>query len=306
MREMLFMNKKILSTAVLLIIANAGFVTEVWAFPEFVQPTGAKGCTDCHLTDSGVGYKPGVLEAVKGGLPGLKAFLHPAPVQSGDTKPVLHSINAQWDVTVGSSPLVIPLVVSDAEDDMFTVNVSTPANSLAVKGATLSQERTDETSNLPTIDFTWHPTAAQANKTYTVNFTAVEKGTGRVLLSNSVSTNITVWPARKTATKNISQFKLQRAQWNNNTLNLAGAVVFKQGLSALQRQTALKTLRMNMRTNSGFSVGSASSLVVDSLGNWKKTLTLKSTAVPCTVKLEYEGLNATSAVKLAPQKTCLQ
>jgi hypothetical protein len=299
------MNKKMLGVAVL-VTGTMGAMTDASAFPEYVVPTGAKGCTDCHLTDEGEGFKPGILDAAKGGLPGLKEFLHPTPVAAGNTKPVLHLINKQWDVTVGSSPLVIPLLVSDAEDDMFAVNISTPTNGLPVKGAVLSQERTDVESNLPAIDFKWQPTAAQANKTYTVNFTVQEKSAGHKLLSNAVTANITVWPARQSATKNVSQFKVQRAQWSNNSLNLAGAVVFKSGLTTAQRNAALKTLSLKMRTNSGFSVGAASHLTVDANGNWKKSVSLKATTVPCTVKLEYEGLNATSPVKLAPKKTCLQ
>ncbi|WP_394754270.1 hypothetical protein [Crenothrix sp.] len=302
------MNKKMLSVATL-VIGTIGSITDVLARPEFVVPTGAAGCTSCHFDDFGTGFKPGVLEASKGGLPGLKEFLHPTPVKTGDTKPVLHLINEYWDVTVGSAPLVIPLLVSDAEDDAFMVNVSIPSiknGGLAVKGAVLSSERTDLESNLPAIDFKWQPTAAQANKTYTVNFTAKEKGVGRKLLSNTVTATINVWPARHSATKNVSQFKVQRAQWSNNSLNLTGAVIFKSTLTAAQRNAALKTLSLKMRTNSGFGVGSASHLTADANGNWKKSVALKAAAVPCTIKLEYEGLNATSPVKLAPKKTCLQ
>ncbi|SJM90712.1 hypothetical protein [Crenothrix polyspora] len=298
------MNKKILSVATLVIGSISG-ISDVLAKPEFVIPAGATGCTNCHLDDFGFGFKAGVLDAFKGGLPGLKAFLHPTPIKSGDSKPILHPINTYWDVTVGGTPLVLPLLVSDAEDDMFTVNISTPTNALPVKGAILSQERTDIASNLPAIDFKWRPTVAQANQTYTVNFTAQEKGTGRTLLSNTVTATINVWPARKTATKNVNQFKIQRAQWSNNTLTLAGAVIFKNGLTTAQRAAALKALYLNMRTNSGLVVGTASHLTVDASGNWKKTVPFKAATVPCTVKLEYEGLNATSPVKLAP-KTCLQ
>jgi hypothetical protein len=298
------MNKKMLSAAVL-VAGTLGVITEAIAFPEYVIPTGASGCTDCHLNDKGEGYKPGILDAAKGGLAGLKAFLHPAPVTSGDTKPALLPINAQWDVTVGDAPLVIPLVVFDAEDDAFTVNMSIPATALATKGAVLSQEHIDVQSNLPVIDFKWSPTTVQAGKAYTVNFTAQEKGTKRTLLSNSVTATINVWPTRSTNTKHVKQFKVQRAQWSNNTLNLTGVVVFKDTLTAAQRKMALNTLTLKMRSNSGLAVGSASHLTIDANGNWKKTVPFKVSNVPCTIKLNYEGLNATSPVKLAP-KTCLQ
>lgn len=301
------MNKKILSVATLVIGSISG-ISDVLARPQFVIPTGATRCTNCHLDEFGSGFKPGVLDAFKGGLLGLKAFLHPTPIKSGDSKPILHPINTYWDVTVGSAALVIPLLVSDVDADTFTIKTSIPSiknGGLPITGGVLLPERTDVASNLPVIDFKWQPTTAQANKTYTVNFTAQEQGLGRKLLSNSVTATINVWPARKSATKNVSQFKVQRAQWSNNALNLTGVVVFKSGLTTAQRAAALKTLNLTMRTNSGLVVGTASHLAVDASGNWKKTLSFKGSSVPCTVKLEYEGLNATSPVKLAP-KTCLQ
>lgn len=298
------MNKKILSVTVLL-TGTMSVMTDALAFPEYVVPTGASGCTSCHLNDEGEGFKPGILEAAKGGLPGLKEFLHPTPIKAGDTKPILLPINEHWDVTVESAPLVIPLLVSDAEDDVFKINVSKPTSALPIKGAVLSQERTDLESNLPAIDFKWQPNATQASKTYTVTFTAQEKGVGRNLLSNSVTTTITVWPKRQKTGRNISQFKLQRAQWSNKNLNLTGSVIFKNGLTAAQRNAALKSLDLNMRTNSGLKIGSALNLVVDANGNWKKSVPLKATAVPCIIKLEYEGLNASNSVKLHP-KACVQ
>jgi hypothetical protein len=302
------MNKKMLGVAIW-VISSMVTITDVLARSEFVIPTGATGCIDCHFDEFGTGFKPGVLTAFKGGLPGLKEFLHPTPKE--DSKPVIHAINNQyWDVTVGDAPLVIALPVSDAEDDMFTIKISpSPLRAqtgLVIKGAVLSQERTDMQSNLRVIDFKWQPTAAQANKTYGITFYAEEKGAGRKAISNEISAIINVWPTRKSATKNVSQFKIQRAQWSNNALNLAGAIVFKNGLTAAQRSAALKSLNLNMRTNSGFKLSSAAHLTVDTNGNWKKTVSLKGLAIPCVVKLEYEGLNATSPVKLAPKKTCLQ
>jgi hypothetical protein len=298
------MNTKKLSVAALL-SSTMGFMTTALAFPEYVAPTGASGCTDCHLTVEGKGFKPGILDAAKSGLPGLKEFLHPTPVKVGDTKPVLLPVNEHWDITVGGLPLVIPLLVSDAEYDIFAINVATPTNGLPVKGAVISQELSDAQSNLPVVNFKWQPTAAHANKTYTVNFTAQEKGAGRKLLSNTVTTTITVWPKRQKQVTNISQFKVQRAQWGNNQLNLTGSVIFKSGLTTAQRNAALKSLDLNMRTNSGAIVGSALNLTVDASGSWKKSVPLKASNVPCIIKLEYEGLNASSSVKLHP-KVCVQ
>jgi hypothetical protein len=307
-----------------LISGVLGIVPTVYAQPEFVQPAGAAGCTDCHIMglEDGVevtlGYLPGVLEAFKGGMPGLKAFiikLHckqdPSAAEckapQSNTPPVLLPIKAQWDVTVGEEALVIPLLVTDKEDDLFSVTLAQPSSSPKASGAIFSAERTDRPSRLPAIDFKWKPTSGQANKTYVVNFTAREKGAGRTEASKPVTATITVWPTRpgQVAKSKISSFVLQRAQWNNGILNLAGAVEFKLGLLPVQRKAAINALTVKMRSNSGAPVGSVWKLTVDANGNWVKSLSLPTGSVPCIIKLNFEGLNASSPVKLAPG-SCVQ
>jgi hypothetical protein len=317
------MNTKKWGVAVL-ISSVLGIVPTVYAHPEFVQPAGAAGCTDCHIMglEEGVeitlGYHPGVLEAFKGGMPGLKAFitkLHckqdPSAAEckppKNNTPPVLLPIKAQWDVTVGEEALVIPLMVNDKEDDMFAVTLAQPSTSPKANGALFSAERTDMASRLPAIDFKWKPTPAQANKTYVVNFTVREKGAGRTESSKPATATITVWPARtgQVAKPKISGFVLQRAQWNNGMLNLAGAVEFKLGLSSAQRKVAINALAVKMRSHSGASIGPVWKLAVDANGNWVKSLSLPEGSVPCVIKLNFEGLNASSPVKLAPS-SCVQ
>jgi hypothetical protein len=303
---------------VVLITGTLGATPRVYALPEFVQPSGAAGCTDCHLDDEGFGFQPGVLDAFKGGRPGLKAFIKklncskdPAAPEcqqpKNNTAPVLLPIKVQWDVTVGEEALVIPLLVDDKEDDMFAITVAQPSSSPKAKGGLLLAERTDMASRLPAIDFKWKPTPAQANKTYIVNFTAREKGVGRTEASKPVTATITVWPARtgQVTKPKMSGFVVQRTQWNNGTLNLAGAVEFKQGLSVAQRKAAINALAVKMRSNSGAPIGSAWKLKVDANGNWTKSIGLSEVGVPCVIKLNFEGLNASSPVKLAPS-ACVQ
>ncbi len=293
------MNKKLLITA-LWTAATIGVTTEVSARPEYVTPTGAAGCTSCHFDNSGSGFKPGVLAAASsplGLIAGLTAFLHPVAV-APDTKPVLHPINSKWDVTVGETPIVIPLQVTDAENDTFGLHGSAPT------GYTLSSLYIK--NNLPTIDFKWAPTAAQASKVYPLKVYVQETGAGRTLSSNTVIANIQVWPARISATKNISQFMMQGAQWKNNSLSLAGQLVIKTGLTTAQRTAALNSLTMSIMSASGAIISTPVKLLPQANGNWFKTIPLTGSEVPCTVKLSYEGFKAARAVSLAPVATCVK
>lgn len=291
------MNKNMLGVS--LCVALAGIATDGAAKPEFVQPTGAAGCTSCHYDNNGSGFKPGVLAAASspdGLIAGLKAFLNPPTAP--DTKPVLHPINPKWDVTVGEAPLVISLQVSDAENDTFALHGSAPS------GYSLSSLYSK--NNLPTIDFKWSPSAAQANKVYTLSVYAAETGTGRVLSSNTVTANIQVWPARTSATRNISRFTLQGAQWKNNTLKLSGSLAFKSGLSATQRAAALASLTMTMTSANGVIVHTPVKLVPQASGNWSKSFNMTAGEVPCQIKLDYEGLKAMRTVSLAPAASCVK
>jgi len=291
------MSKNLLFTA-LWAAATVVVSTDASARPEYVAPTGAAGCTSCHYDNSGSGFKPGVLAAAAsplGKIAGLKAFLHPTAV---DTKPVLHPINPKWDITVGEAPLVISLQVSDAENDTFALHGSAPT------GYTLSPVYLK--NNLPTIDFKWAPTAAQASKVYPLSVYVQETGTGRTLSSNTVTANIQVWPARVSATKNVSQFMLQGAQWTNNTLSLAGQVVFKANLTVAQRTSALASLTLNIMSSSGVIVYAPVKLSPQVNGNWFKAIPLTGSEVPCSIKLSYEGLKAARSVSLAPAATCVK
>lgn len=295
------MNKILLTTTLLL--SALSLSSAVNARPEYIAPTGAAGCTSCHNDNFGNGYKSSVLTAFNsGGLQGLYNLLH--PVTTPNTAPVLSAINSQWDVTVGEVGLVIPLSVSDKQGDSFNINGSiTPT----VTGMTISNVYNDSKTNLPTKDLKWTPTAAQGNKNYMLKVYAKESSNGHSLSSNSVSTNIHVWPARVSATKNVKQFVLQNAQWSANKLTLSGLVIFKPTVTATQRSTYLNTLTLSMRSNLGaVIVGSPAKLAPNSTGAWTKTFTLTGSQVPCLIKVTYEGLNAARTVKSAPTTSCVK
>jgi hypothetical protein len=287
--------------SVLLLATSALLASDALALEEFVELTGAKGCTDCHKDDLGNGYLPGVLEAFDsplGFIEGLKAFLNKGAVGPINTAPVLHPINPKWDVTVGEMPLVIPLQVTDKEDDSFTLHGSAPSG--------YSSSKVYVKNNLPTIDFSWRPTAAQANKSYPVSLYVQETGDGSPLKSNTITATIQVWPARNSKTKNVAQFMLQGAQWKNKALTLNGQLTFKSNLSSAQLKTAMSSLSMTVTSASGKIISQPVKLSANNTGSWTKTFTLGANETPCTVKVSYEGLNAARPVSQAPSSTCVK
>jgi hypothetical protein len=300
------MNKKLIFSA-MYAIATLSTATNVLAQPQYVAATGASGCADCHLNSFGQGYKPEVITIATTAasyadkMARLTTFVKSLTAAVVDTAPVLHPINTKWNITVGEVPLAIPFVVSDAENDTFAIHGS------VATGMTVSAITTDPVSQLPTFNLKWTPTAVQAGKSYPVSVYVKETGTGRVLLSKTVKTNVTVWPARaNAATAKVSQNNVQLAQWQNNVLKIAGQITFKSTATAAQRATALATLRMTVKSKSGMVIGLPLVLKPNATGNWSKLLTLTASQVPCTVVVDYEGLKAERGVSLAPVATCLK
>ncbi len=289
--------------------ASALLSSDAFAWPSYVQLTGAKDCASCHITAQGNGYLPGILAAARspqGTIEGLKAFLREAgiieeeeqEVTKPNTAPVLHPINAKWDVTVGEQPLIVPLQVSDKEDDTFALHGSAPSG--------YSTSRIYSKNNLATIDFRWSPTAAQANKNYFINVYVQETGEGRNLKSNLISANIQVWPARESPTKHVGQFLLQRAQWSSNNLSLSGQLNFKKSISPALRRKALANLTMGITSASGIAISQAVKLKPDKNGSWTSTFTLGAGETPCVVKVSYEGLIAARPVSQALAGICVK
>ena len=295
------MNQKLRAIFLIGVAAIIFRAADVAAYEEFVAATGASGCAACHLDNDGNGYRTGVRTAYEtGGIDGLIAFLNP------DTKPQIRTINSKWDITVGEAALVIPLRVSDAEHDTFSMKGSLPL------GAKFSKVYTDTVTQLPTVNFIWSPTADQADdggnndvdnsKLYKLSFTAKENAPGRTLSSNTVSTTIQVWPVRTSATKQVSKFQLQTAKWENSKLILKGQVFFKSWVTAEQRKAALANLTMRVESIKGAFVINPVKLSPQANGSWQKTLTLPTSVyVPCTVWVNYEGLNAARTVNQAKE-----
>jgi hypothetical protein len=300
--ENLKMLRHKLGIAALSVAVALSVSTETLAKAAYMVPTGATNCAACHVDNYGNGYKPGMLEAAAspwGKFVGLIAWLN---ASANDTKPVLLPLNTEWDAMVGEE-LVIPLRYSDAEDDSFSLLGKVPVGMKPVFPIAV-----DAQTHLALAGVIWTPTADQANKTFTINVAAKELGAGRSLISdapNITAVKVRVWPARTSATKDVSHFMVRRAQWNNHQLLLEGKVLFQSSVTLAQRKTALANLTMNIKTESGVVIGSPLKLTTGLNGNWTQTLSLLDTQVPCVVQLDYEGIIATRTVKITPA-TCVK
>ncbi len=280
--------------ATLAFIALSFSATAV-AWPDYIAETLARGCNSCHLSEFGrPRWWPGVLEAFdRHGIQGLKNFL---ATNQSHTKPVVHPLNRQWDVTVGEWPLVIPLRVSDQENDTFALRGLAPAG--------YSVSPVYRKNNLPTLDLIWSPTAAQGNKTYTLRLYVQETGIANPLQSNTVTAKVRVWPARTSKTRNVRLFMLHSARWQSNTLTLRGQLRLKDGLTATEQAAVLAGLTMKLTSAKGVNVSRPVRLAPRN-GTWQKRLTLNAETVPCRIRVDYESLKAERVVTLAPAVTCV-
>ena len=233
---------------------------------------------------------PYVIVSVKG---------QPAPV-SQDTQPTLNSISPEWDAEAGKA-FTIPLSVVDAEQDDFIITGNP-------KGTRFSAQY--DLNQLPTVDFQWTPTGAQANKIYTVKFKANET-VAKKLSSNTVTAKIRVWPTSgQTNTTSVSKFSVSIAKWKSDVLTLSGKVTLNKIMSPAQQAAFLaKKLELTItsgKTGSGLPVGNSPLLLkLTNNGNWRVTMPLPEAEVPCQITLEYQDRPATRTVSRAP-KNCLK
>ncbi len=209
------------------------------------------------------------------------------PTTTGkNTKPVLNSVAQQWDVQVGEL-LSIPLSVSDAEQDEFTILTS------KLVGSTLSEVHPDA-AGLPSIDFEWTPTQANLNKIQSITFQAKEKSTKPALVSNKVSVKVRVWAEGDRNAASITKLNVMTSKFAAGTLKLAGNMKFNSLLTAAERQAFIEqTLDLTVNDASGSNLYS-DSLTLDSKGNW--TVSIPMISAPCDITLEFAGQNASRKV----------
>ncbi len=213
------------------------------------------------------------------------------PVSKVNTKPVLNSVNAEWNIEVGQQ-LIIPLSVKDAEQNEFELKGTTT-------GSKFGSVYTDAKSLLPTIDFQWTPTITQQNKIYTISFQAKETKTAEKYASNKVSVRIRVWAAGNRDAASVSKFNVATSAWSANKLTLTGNVVFNNLLTPAERQAFIAKkfdLTVTSDSTGKGALIATTPLTLDSKGNWSVSFPLAQTQVPCNITVQYEGQNAARTV----------
>ncbi|MFI3123731.1 MAG: hypothetical protein QX194_07370 [Methylococcales bacterium] len=202
-----------------------------------------------------------------------------------NTNPVLNAVAPQWDVKVGEL-ISIPLSVKDAEQDAFMMTGS-------VVGSKFSAVHPDS-ANLPSIDFTWIPTATQVNKIFTITFQAKETKTAKRLASNKIPVKFRVWAAGDKTASSITKLSVITSKWAAGKLNLAGNVVLNSLLTAAEKQAFIaQKLDLTVSSSTGVLVGS-NTLTLDTKGNW--TTVIPATQVPCDIVLQFDGQKAARTV----------
>jgi hypothetical protein len=176
--------------------------------------------------------------------------------------------------------------VKDAEQDAFMMTGS-------VAGSKFSAVHPDA-AGLPSIDFTWTPTAAQVNKIFTITFQAKETKTAKRLASNKVAVKIRVWAAGDKSAASITKLNVITSKWTTGKLNLAGNVVLNSLLTPAERQAFIaQKLDLTVSAKNGALVGSTP-LTIDAKGNWSVALPVAQVA--CDIILQFDGQNAARTV----------
>jgi hypothetical protein len=202
------MNKKLILSS-LLTLATVGITSGVWAHPAYVKPANAVGsCGDCHVGGTrSKTFVPGLIaqfpidqtlpiaDKIKAifrltdaqRLPVWKAWdkkINPKPT-TPDTKPVLKIGTARYTVKIGGPALVIPLTVTDKENDTYSID-----------GPDLTASKpTAFNGNVSTFNYIWKVTEPEyAGETFPIEITVKEdqRKKGRNLMSNTVKAFIKV------------------------------------------------------------------------------------------------------------------
>jgi hypothetical protein len=207
------------------------------------------------------------------------------PPTKVNTNPVLNAVAPQWDAKVGEL-ISIPLSVKDAEQDAFMMTGS-------VNGSKFSAVHPDA-AGLPSIDFTWKPTATQVNKIFTVTFQAKETNTAQKLVSNKVAVKIRVWAAGDKSAASITKLNVITSKWAAGKLTLAGNVVINSLLTLTEKQAFIaQKLDLTVSSSNGTLIGSTP-LTLDAKGNWSVVLPVAQSA--CDIILQFDGQNAARTV----------
>lgn len=225
-------------------------------------------------------------------LPTLKA------ANAIDAIPVILPIDNEWNVQIGEEALSIPLIIDDEEAGGFLMDLTAATPAVVNKSYSFSKLYLEPIRKRPTINFKWTPSAKQKPTKYSLVFRANEIiDDGSKQFSVPIKTNVYVWPARPVSSKNVvSQFIVNKANWATNGLTLSGSINFKKTTTPAARVETLKTLRLQVKSNTGTLLGLPIILKPTAKGAWSSKLTLSRTQVPCIIKADYEKLIAARTV----------
>jgi len=287
------------------ILAALGMTAKVSATPQIAGQFGTADCTLCHTSMDGSqkNLRPGVAAAYdtdKKNLTALRQLLEGGSPTT-NTKPTLGLIGAEWDAEVGQT-LNIPLSVSDNEQDSFEIVGKYPSGSF-------SAEYTADNS-LPTVDYQFTPSAAQANKVYKVKFQAKETDTAKKYASNAIQAKLRVWPAGDRDQAYVSKWLVAKTKWQNGSVSLSGKVVLNKLMTAEEKSAFLSRNDLVADISQGAdglgaAISVAQPLSFDNKGNWSLTNLPLAEPFACSLTVEFEGKKASRKIAGAP-KTCLK
>ena len=291
-----------LTLSTVIVVASLGLAGTVSATEQIAAKLNTTDCNKCHSSpiQSKTDLRPGVSSAYnqdQRNLTGLKAFL----AQSPAVKPAINPIAVEWDAEVGQR-LEIPLSVSNVELGAFRI-----LGKLA--GLSFSADYIAD-SGLPTIDLQWTPTAAQANKAYTLKLTAQETLSAKKLSSVPKTVKIRVWPQGNRDTAYISKLMVATSKWANNMLTLKGKVILNPLMTAAEKSAFLQrtdlTVSLTQGTSgTGMALSPALALHLQSNGSWILADIPLPAPVPCSLTVSLDGAKASRTLNGAP-KDCVK
>lgn len=217
----------------------------------------------------------------------------PGACNGAKDKPRVNALPDQ-DVSVGET-LSITVSALDCNDVPIVIKAS------KLKGSSMPAASQDfDDSGLWTGIFTFTPTQSQANKSFTVKFTAVETEDER-RASTPRPVRIRVFPAGSSYDDGaVAAVKIQSARWSNGNLRVKGKVLFSKTLNAAERNSLVAGASLSLTDASG--AVTYASVPVKPNGQWSsQTPAAAESGVPCEISAQFYGKSATPrTVKKAP------
>lgn len=217
----------------------------------------------------------------------------PGACNGAGDKPLVNALPDQ-DASVGQT-LSITVSAVDCNDVPIIIKAS------KLKGSSMPATSQDfDDSGLWTGIFTYTPTQSQANKSFTVKFTAVETEDERKA-STPRPVRIRVFPAGSSYDDGaVTAVKIQSARWSNGNLRVKGKVLFSKALNAAERGALASGTNLSLTDASG-AVTYASAAVKPN-GEWSvQAPATAESGVPCEISAQFNGKSATPrTVKKAP------